>query len=34
MGPGFWSFKNAAQRDWFILRWSEQMPVEEKKEKL
>jgi len=34
MGPGFWSFKNAAQRDWFILRWSEQIPVEEKKEKL
>lgn len=32
MGPGFWSFKNIGQRDWFILRWSEQIPQEEKKE--
>ena len=28
MGPGFWSFKNEAQRDWFILRWSDEFPKE------
>jgi hypothetical protein len=26
MGPGFWSFRNEAQRDWFILRWIDQIP--------
>ena len=29
MGPGFWSFRNAAQRDWFILRWIDQIPKED-----
>lgn len=32
MGPGFWSFRNEAQRDWFILRWIDSIPKEEKKE--
>jgi L-rhamnose isomerase len=32
MGPGFWSFKTDAQRDWFILRWIDSIPKEEVKE--
>ena len=32
MGPGFWSFRNEKQRDWFILRWSDKLPKEEPKE--
>jgi len=32
MGPGFWSFKTEAQRDWFILRWIDSIPKEEVKE--
>jgi hypothetical protein len=32
MGPGFWSFRNEGQRDWFILRWSDSIPQQEKKE--
>jgi hypothetical protein len=31
-GPRLWSFKNEAQRDWFILRWSDHIPKEEPKE--
>jgi hypothetical protein len=31
MGPGFWSFRNEAQRDWFILRWIDHIPKEEEK---
>ena len=34
MGAGFWSFKTAAQRDWFILRWIDYIPKEEKKEEV
>jgi hypothetical protein len=34
MGPGFWSFKNEAQRDWFILRWIDSIPKPEKKEEV
>ena len=30
MGPGFWSFRNEAQRDWFILRWIDQIPKDKK----
>jgi len=33
-GPKLWSFKNEAQRDWFILRWSDHIPKEEKKEEV
>ena len=32
MGPGFWSFKTEAQRDWFLLRWIDSIPKEEVKE--
>ena len=32
MGPRLWSFKNEAQRDWFILRWADHIPKEEPKE--
>jgi len=31
-GPGLWSFKTEAQRDWFILRWSDHIPKEEPKD--
>ena len=31
-GPRLWSFKTEAQRDWFILRWSDHIPKEEPKE--
>ena len=31
-GPRLWSFKNEAQRDWFILRWIDHIPKEEPKE--
>ena len=30
--PKLSSFKSEAQRDWFILRWSDHIPKEEKKE--
>jgi hypothetical protein len=29
MNNWLWSFKSQAQRDWFILRWSDQIPKEE-----
>ena len=32
MGPRLWSFKNEAQRDWFILRWIDHIPKEIPKE--
>jgi hypothetical protein len=32
MGPGFWSFKTEAQREWFILRWTDCIPKIEKDE--
>jgi hypothetical protein len=28
-GPRLWSFKTEAQRDWFILRWSDHIPKED-----
>jgi hypothetical protein len=31
-GPRLWSFKNEAQRDWFILRWIDHIPKEDIKE--
>jgi hypothetical protein len=32
MSPSLWSFRSPAQRDWFILRWSEHFPVPEEDE--
>jgi hypothetical protein len=32
MNEWLWSFKTEAQRDWFILRWSELIPKVEKDE--
>ena len=29
MGPCLWSFRNTAQRAWFVLRWSDHMPPTE-----
>jgi hypothetical protein len=29
MNEWLWSFKTAAQRDWFILRWTDQIPKED-----
>ena len=34
MGPGFWSFRNEKLRDWFILRWIDNIPQEDKKEEV
>ena len=31
MNEWLWSFKNAAQRDWFILRWNDSIPKPEEK---
>jgi len=31
-GPRLWSFKTAAQRDWFILRWIDHIPKEDVEE--
>lgn len=28
MTDSLWSFKNEKQRSWFILRWSDQIPIE------
>ena len=30
INKGFWGFRNAAQRDWFILRWIDSIPQQEK----
>lgn len=32
MTENLWSFKNDGQRDWFILRWSDQIPKPEKED--
>jgi hypothetical protein len=29
MNDWLWSFKSEAQRDWFILRWSDAIPKED-----
>lgn len=29
---GLWSFRTKAQRDWFILRWTDSIPKSEAKE--
>lgn len=31
MTPNLWSFKKEAHRDWFILRWSDEIPIQELK---
>jgi hypothetical protein len=28
MTDTLWSFKNEKHRDWFVLRWSDQIPLE------
>jgi hypothetical protein len=32
MNEWLWSFKTEAQRDWFILRWTDSIPKPEKEE--
>jgi hypothetical protein len=32
MNQWLWSFKNEAQREWFILRWTDEIPKPEKEE--
>ncbi len=32
VNEGMWSFKTEAQRDWFILRWTDSIPKPEKDE--
>lgn len=31
MTESLWSFKTESQRDWFILRWSDEIPIPEEK---
>jgi hypothetical protein len=33
MGPGFWSFRNEKQREWWILRWSDFLQEKENAKK-